>query len=238
MKTKKYILSTLALFIGLSSFAQSNFGEIGGKIVNDEGLAEGFAEVWVSTGADRVIAESNEEGRYRIKPLSPGTYDVYATTFGFDTTIVQGVKVRSGEITKIKDIMIGAQLVIIEWNIPLIKPDDPTALEVDRAQLKNSPNLQNPAQLIGSLSSDIKVNDNGEIFFRGSRSGSSVYYIDGVKLTGDLANLPGRAYGSVKVYTGGMPAMYGDATGGVVAIETQSYFDLWRKRKAAMSRQQ
>ena len=57
------------------------------------------------------------------------------------------------------------------------------------------------------------------------------YYVDGVKLRSTLANLPARSYGSIQVYTGGIPAKYGDTTGGVVAIETQGYFSLWRQEK-------
>ena len=42
---------------------------------------------------------------------------------------------------------------------------------------------------------------------------------------GGDANIPGLAIGSVKVYTGGVPARYGDFTGGCIVIETQSYFN-------------
>jgi hypothetical protein len=38
-------------------------------------------------------------------------------------------------------------------------------------------------------------------------------------------NIPGRAIGSIIAYSGGIPAKYGDFTGGVVVIETKSYFD-------------
>jgi hypothetical protein len=32
------------------------------------------------------------------------------------------------------------------------------------------------------------------------------------------------------VYAGGIPAKYGDAMGGVIVLETKSYFDLYRER--------
>ena len=35
-----------------------------------------------------------------------------------------------------------------------------------------------------------------------------------------------------QVYPGGLPAKYGDVTGGVVAIDTKSYFDLWQQRNS------
>jgi hypothetical protein len=33
------------------------------------------------------------------------------------------------------------------------------------------------------------------------------------------------------IYTGGIPAKYGDTMGGVVVLETKGYFDLLRERK-------
>ena len=43
--------------------------------------------------------------------------------------------------------------------------------------------------------------------------------------------IPGIAVGSVKVYTGGIPAAYGDVTGGVIVVETKSYFDYAQRFK-------
>jgi hypothetical protein len=34
------------------------------------------------------------------------------------------------------------------------------------------------------------------------------------------------------VYTGGLPAKYGDTLGGVVVMETKGYFDLYRQWEA------
>lgn len=34
---------------------------------------------------------------------------------------------------------------------------------------------------------------------------------------------------NIKVYTGGIPARYGDVTGGVVAVETKGYFDVLKE---------
>jgi hypothetical protein len=34
------------------------------------------------------------------------------------------------------------------------------------------------------------------------------------------------------VYTGGLPAKYGDILGGAVILETKSYFDLYRQWQA------
>jgi outer membrane cobalamin receptor len=72
--------------------------------------------------------------------------------------------------------------------------------------------------------SDVKTGDRGEeLYFRGSRAGSVVYYIDGVKVRENVPNIPSSGIASISVYTGGMPATYGDSTGGVVVINTKSF---------------
>jgi hypothetical protein len=46
--------------------------------------------------------------------------------------------------------------------------------------------------------------------------------VDNVKIIGEL-NVPAGAIAEIIVYSGGIPARYGDVTGGVVVITTKSY---------------
>ena len=59
-------------------------------------------------------------------------------------------------------------------------------------------------------------------------------FVDGVKLGSRFSGVPNEAINSFSVYTGGIPAKYGDVTGGIVAIETKSYFDLYQQRNAGV----
>ena len=77
------------------------------------------------------------------------------------------------------------------------------------------------------MSSEVRKTEDGELVFRGARKGDMIYLIDGVK-TRDAGSLPGVSIGRMQVYTGGLPAKYGDTLGGVVVIESKSYFDLYR----------
>ena len=81
--------------------------------------------------------------------------------------------------------------------------------------------------LATSMSSEIKVDDDGQLMFRGARKGDMIYMVDGIKAN-DVVNIPSSAIGNMMVYTGALPAKYGDTLGGVVVVETKSYFDLYR----------
>jgi len=233
MNKLHYIIIAIALFGGMNAFGQGSPGEIKGKVFNDLVEPEPYVEVWVHDIGDKIIkTETDENGKFTLKPLSPGSYAVYATGFGYDTTIIQEVLVRADDITFLNDIDITAGVNIGE-HVHEPGPIDPCGcVVIIREDLEKLPVIRNISDVLISLSPEIKKGNDGELYFRGSRNGASTIYIDGVKLRDQHFNMPAKAYASIQVYTGGIPAKYGDTTGGVVAIETQSYFSLWRHAKA------
>lgn len=231
MKVPNLLLMPLLSLLSSITIGQSGPGEIKGQVFNDLVEPEPYIEVWVDvTGTKKLKTTTDDNGNFTLKPLDPGTYVVYATGFGYDTTIIKKVKVTPDHITYLNDIDISAA-VVAERKTPIIIKDDPTLIRMDHEMIRAIPVRYDPAAMIESMSPEIKKGADGELYFRGSRNGASVYYVDGVKLRSTLANLPARSYGSIQVYTGGVPAKYGDTTGGVVAIETQGYFSLWRQEK-------
>ena len=80
---------------------------------------------------------------------------------------------------------------------------------------------------------------NGDgLYFRGSRTENMASYIDGVKVSGAVPRVPPSAISSISVYTGGLPARYGDVTGGVVVIETKTYAEMYEAARAAELRRE
>ena len=78
------------------------------------------------------------------------------------------------------------------------------------------------------MSTNIQEIEDGLLVFRGARKGDVLYIIDGVKTREDV-QVPSVSIGRVTLFTSGLPANYGDTLGGVVAIESKSYFDLYRE---------
>ena len=63
--------------------------------------------------------------------------------------------------------------------------------------------------------------DEGDaVNMRGSRSDATEYYIDGIKVRGALG-VPASGIEQITVVTGGVPAKYGDATGGIISVTTK-----------------
>ncbi|GAB5419341.1 MAG: hypothetical protein Crog4KO_27700 [Crocinitomicaceae bacterium] len=233
-------LMILALMIlGAGSLnAQNAFGEVIGKVVDTEGEAIWGAHLYIDdVGGQRYQVKSEEDGTFRISGIPVGEYQMNIKFMG-DT--MSGIYVDvprdgfhkcgdlefvSGFIKSIKGIVVEADkgMKLVDGNLPV------TTLKA--AEIQESAVKFNLEELIGSMSSEIQVTEGGELVIRGSRPGDMLYLIDGVK-TAELGAMPSAAIGSLTVYTGGIPAKYGDTLGGVVAMETQSYFDLYRSWKS------
>ena len=156
MKTTKYILTAVAILASVGAMAQSSPGTIKGKVYNDLVEPEPFIEVWVDiSGSKQLKAETDEDGNFTLKPLDPGTYVVYATGFGYDTTTIKKVKVMPDQITFLNDIDISAALDITATK-PLIDIADPSLKKIDAEQIAAIPVRYDPAAMIASMSPDIK----------------------------------------------------------------------------------
>ncbi|MGD1981324.1 MAG: TonB-dependent receptor plug domain-containing protein, partial [Flavobacteriales bacterium] len=90
---------------------------------------------------------------------------------------------------------------------------------VSSEEIKNLP-YRNLSQIVGTTAGVFQQDGSGSFNVRGSRSSTNVIFIDGVKVRGDV-NLPRDAILQTEVITGGVPAQYGDVTGGVISTTTK-----------------
>ena len=104
------------------------------------------------------------------------------------------------------------------YKAPLIEKDNTTQGTVITAEkIKNLPvkNVLGVASTAAGLSSV----DGGDASIRGSRSDATVYYLDGLRITG--RQIPTSELEQLQVVTGGVEAQYGDVTGGIIALTSK-----------------
>jgi len=181
---------------------------------------------------------SDINGIFRLKPLDPITYTLLTSFVGHHTDSIKNVIVHPNKINDVGEIILveNSKLMppatVIGLGGPkLIDPEETGLTTKTYEQIKKSPLIKTPMKYLTVMNSAIKEDADGEIYFRGSRAGAVQYHIDGVKMTTNIRNVPSAAIGIIQVYTGGLPAKYGDTTGGVVVIETRSFMDLYLKEK-------
>ncbi|UTW62317.1 carboxypeptidase regulatory-like domain-containing protein [bacterium SCSIO 12741] len=226
----KYLISILTLtsFMLASTLLQAT-GSIKGKVFDPDGLPVISAHAYVKVGANIYGSQTDIDGRFTIKPLPTGTYTLIVTFSGFDTVKVQEVEVLSGRITIMKDIHMNYRTLGVfdmVYYKDLIIIDEPSVQTIDAEFIDRLPYKGgNMLELVSAISSEVSQPEpGGDVYIRGSRSGSVVYFVDGVKTFDGNQGIPGAAIGNMRVYTGGVPAMYGDCLGGVIVVESKSYF--------------
>lgn len=233
---KKTALTFAALLIGIFSFGQ-DYGEIHGRLqdyITGEYLP--FATVSTSYGGNLKGAVTDEDGRFKLKPLPPGKYDLVFQTMGYDTKTVQGIEVTPGKIYMLGTIQLSTNNELPGYELiehVLIDFDQPNTMVMKAADIRHNAMMKSPALMIGTITPELKTDANGEFIVRSSRPGTSLTMIDGVKITGPMGSIPGAAIKTITVHTGGIPAQYGDLTGGIVVIETKSFFDYFYSSNAS-----
>jgi outer membrane receptor protein involved in Fe transport len=229
----KKLLFTLvvALLYTFSLSAQSGQGSIKGTIEDSEtGEPVPFANVQLKNGSDLIMGTTTDfDGKYTLKPIPSGSYDVEVSFVGYQSKRISGVLVGSDKIT-FQDMEIGKgiqleEVEIVEYIEPLFEKDNTTVGEViTREELQNMA-ARTPGEIAKTAGNGTVSKDDGtdDINSRGGRTTNNITIIDGVKVFG-ATNLPPSAIEEVSVKSGGISAQYGDVTGAVTSITTRGAF--------------
>jgi len=222
------IVALISLASGLN--AQVTTGTISGYVYeSNTTIVIPFAKVWIETESGKRQALSDENGKYKIDALKPGTYNLSIAPSQYDTTEISQIVVNPDGITTVDAYCsMGTTLGVVKIIYkPSLITKDVLRIQILQEDIKLSLNIRDPKALLAGMSSEVQMPEgSNEIIIRGSRPGDAIFYIDGVKAN-DMSSIPGVAIQGLEAYTGGIPAKYGDTTGGVVVLETKSYFDLY-----------
>ncbi|MFO0494764.1 MAG: beta-sandwich domain-containing protein [Flavobacteriia bacterium] len=231
MKSK---ITLLFLVLSNLSFGQGAPGEIVGTIIDKESNDTLIgAQVFVIDQDRKYQSMTGSDGRFRITAIPAGEYTLNVK-YVQDTMTNIVVKVpmdgiyNTGTIrfTGVK-MLKGITVVANDGRMKLEYGSLPIK-ELTTEEIEKSPAKFSVASLATTMSSEVKMSEDGELMFRGARKGDMIYMLDGIK-SNDVNNVPSCAIGRMMVYTGGLPAKYGDTLGGAVVVETLSYFDLYRQ---------
>lgn len=222
---RNFYLSFIAIIsLSASALAQSGAGTLKGVIKDSKtGELIPFANVVVESGGSQVgSGQSNINGEYIVKPLDPGSYEVKTSYVGYKPIKTTGVIVSAGKITTV-DVKLESSIVeiktfeVVEYDVPLI--DDYQGKTITKEEIYALPtrNIQSVAATTAGV---IQADEGDAVNMRGSRDDATFYFIDGIKVRGST-NIPQQGIEQIQIITGGVPAMYGDLTGGVISITTR-----------------
>ncbi len=223
----KKILTLLSL-LAIVFAARAQNGDISGKVKDENGEGVPFANVvlvdakGVATGRGTT---TDFDGNYSINPLTPGHYNLQISYVGYAAQIIQGVVVSSEKSTfidvKLKPSSQELKAVeIISYKVPLIDPGNTSATNVVSSTEIANMSTKNVSDIAATTAGVFQNDAGGALNIRGGREDGTQYYVDGVKVIG-TPSIPASSIEQLQVITGGVPAKYGDLSGGIVNITSK-----------------
>lgn len=224
MFRKLLFSSGMILTLSLSVFSQS--GTLKGKII-DKGTKEPipFANIVIEQGGKQSGGTTTDfDGNYTIKPIPPGKYDLKATYVGYKPIMVKDIVIVGNQIS-FQDLSMESTMInietfeVVDYKVPLIDKDQTsTGGTMTSEEISKMPgrSAQSVAITVGGVFSQ----DGSMGSIRGARTDGTVTYVDGIRVRGSTS-VPKAAIEQVTVITGGTPANYGEATGGILSISTK-----------------
>ncbi|MFL5754175.1 MAG: carboxypeptidase regulatory-like domain-containing protein [Bacteroidia bacterium] len=235
MKTLKQFMLIIATIVSLqakSNILMPGTGEIRGLVKDENHDPAIGAIIHVTAGGVEIAkAVADINGKYVVKPLQPGYYDLLVQQIGYRTLTVKKIEVEADEASYVDVDLVPNTLDVVnitaekEWTKPIVDVSVITMHQINSIELNHM--ALTKGDIIGAISnisSDVKVTDDGkDIYSRGARAGTSEYFVDGEKLINN-AGFVGMGIQSLSVITGGIPAQYGDLTGGAIIVTSKDYF--------------
>lgn len=222
-------LLILAIIMVFPGFSYAQNGNIEG-VVKDRQTGETLPGVNIIVKGTSFGAATDVKGRYLIKNIRAGSYDLEFRYIGYETVLMTGVVVKAGQ-TITKNVEIGEKVLTSEHDVVVIgkKPifdveKSNSSVTVNKAVIDAAP-VQQIQDVVG-MQAGVSQDPSG-IYIQGGRSYETGYVVDGVSAqdplsgTGFGLDLGANSLSSVEVITGGVGAEYGDVTSGVVNVKTR-----------------
>ncbi len=217
----------ILVFSSIISFAQT--GEITGYI-KDNSTDEPIPFSNVVLKGTTIGAATDIDGKYRISNVPPGSYDIIASSMGYQKVTITGVVVSSNRILEANfeltpTVISTEDVVVVAERPPVDVEVASSAKMITSKDVQNMPAVTNVKDLISLQASVVKDGEN--IHIRGGNANEVLYLIDGVPSKNPITGVSSveidiNQIEEVEILTGGFDAEYGNANSGVINIITKS----------------
>lgn len=188
----------------------------------ESGEPVSFANLILEQNGQQIAgATSDFDGNYTIKPVPTGSYNLRVSVVGYQTLRLEGLNVRQGKITffdlDVRPTSYALEAIeVVDYKVPLISADRTSVGgTVTSEEIARMPNRS--AHSVSTTVGGVFSADGERAYVRGSRTDETRMYVDGIRVRGS-SSLPQAAIEDVSVFSGGLPASYGNASNGVAQI--------------------
>lgn len=227
-------IADLVIEIHSDSFCLEGITNQDGKFMF-KGIPAGEVSLWFLTNnqlrTSNVYIQENQ--LLQCSFLLDSIFKVKVVDFGRDfvsdpdgiqkeNILIDGSSIRMADgdlpASQIKEIEC---VTITAYRVPLINHyGSASGAVVTREDINHLPvrSINGVASTVGGVNS---IEGTDGLHLRGGRSDANAYYIDGMRVS-SIQHIPKAFISDVTVINGGIPANYGDLTGGVIAVQSRS----------------
>ena len=228
MKLNRFV--SVVLLLGIPMWASAGIsGKISGRVTDRE-TGEPLLGANVVVEGTSYGAVSDDQGRYFIINLPPGTYSVFCSYMGYKrmSRVNVGVSVDQTSLIdfKIQSEAVQMEAVVInaDREVSIQKDLTSSLKKVKSSEIATLP-VETVSDLIG-LQAGVTVDNGGGIHIRGGRTTEVKYYMDGIAVSDPFNNSPAvnlenSMIQELEVISGTFNAEYGQAMSGIVNIVTK-----------------
>lgn len=227
-------LSALLLLLWAgAAFAQQS-GTLYGSAEDVNGAPVGGIKITISSpaliGGPRSTL-TDAEGQYQFVLAPVGTYEVRAEAKGFRTVVNKGVQLHLGESVETTFLMEAhaeEQIIEVKGTAPIVDKRKTSSGQTFSQEFLNDIPTGRSYQTVAEATPGVVTGSGGgNPVIHGGSSYSNNYYLDGINITDPTTNTFGlnfnyEAMNEVQVITGLFSPEYGNVTGGVINIITNS----------------
>lgn len=138
--------------------------------------------------------ESDIDGNYHFLEVKPGTYDIEASLLGYANQKIVDLVIKPGRTHKVDfqlsddAILLDVGVQVLSFKVPLIEIDNTT-----QGSMVTAEKIRNlPSKGVDVIQN--KGSNGEEVSIRGTRAKETVYFIDGIRVTGNI--IPENQHGS------------------------------------------
>ncbi len=221
-----FVLGTVVSLAMAAGAAAQTTGKIAGTVI-DATTGETLPAVNVFIEGTTRGTATDDDGRYVIIGVRPGTYTIVASFIGFARLRQEGVQVNVDLTTTVdfalrEEVFAGEEVVVTAEAIKVRKDLTSSEARVTAESIDRLP-VQELSQVL-AVQAGITVRDG--LHIRGGRSSEVVMMVDGVPVTDTFDGsasfqLENEGIQELQVISGTFNAEYGNAMSGVINIVTK-----------------
>jgi outer membrane receptor protein involved in Fe transport len=227
------IFTIVSMLLLITSAVMAQTGRVIGKVV-DQQSEEPLIGANVIIVGTSLGAATDVNGSFIISQVPPGNYSIKASYIGYQDVTVEQIRVVAGlsaEVNfRLPSSTIATGEVVIVSQRPLIEKSATNAVRIVSSEDIQSLPVRSVASIL-ALQAGV-VQQNGNIFIRGSRADETGYILEGADIKnvysrngGSLVTVSPDALQELLVQAGGYTAEFGNANAGIVQQDLKTGTD-------------